>query len=118
MPVVARKEYIGVARDRVSTFNGMQLVYASWDHHLLFAAPFLLFVSPQMLFSELVHGPLNALVQPDPDAQKIDWTQVQWLKSNLQWTPDFNLSLAENGIGHKDQIRFQTPALQTLTAAE
>ena len=117
MPVKAKKEYIGVARDSVSNYKGMQIVYASWDHHLLFAAPFLLFVSPQMRFSELLSGPLSALLQADPDAQKIDWTQVQWMKSTEKWTPDFNKTLAENGIGHKDQIRFQTPALRTLTVA-
>lgn len=118
MPVVSTKEYIAVPRDRVENYHGNQLVYASWDHHQLFAAPFLLHVAPQMLFRELVEGMLTALVQPDPDAQKIDWKKVEWLKSNQPWTPDFERSIADNGIGHKDQIRFRTPGLNSLSAAD
>lgn len=114
MTVAAIKEYVGVPRDRVENFNGKQLVYASWDHHLLFAAPFLLCVTPQTTFRELVEGPLSALVQPDPDGAAIDWAKVEWRKSNQPWTPDFDRSLADNGIGHKDQIRFRTPGLTTL----
>ena len=108
MTVKSTKEYLGVPRDRVANFHGKQLVYASWDHHLLFAAPFLLCVPPQTSFRELVEGPLAALVKPDPDAAAIDWREVEWLKSNQPWTPDFDASLADNGIGHKDQIRFRT----------
>ncbi len=44
MAVAAIKEYVGVPRDLVANFNGKQLVCASWDRHLLFAAPFLLCV--------------------------------------------------------------------------
>lgn len=117
MPVAAIKEYIGVPRDSVVNFHGKQLVYASWDHHLLFAAPFLFCVPPQMMFRELVEGPLTALMQPDPDAASVDWTKVEWLKSNQPWTPDFERSLADNGIGHKDQLRLRTPGLKSLSAA-
>lgn len=114
MPVTATKEYVGVSRDTVANFNGKQLVYASWDQHLLFAAPFLICVPPETTFRELVNGPLTALTQPDPDAAQIDWAQVQWLKSNQPWTPNFEGSLTDNGIGHKDQIRFRTPGLNSL----
>jgi phenol hydroxylase P4 protein len=117
MPVSALKEYIGVPRDSVDKFLGQQLVYASWDHHLLFAASFLLCVPPKMSFRDLVEGPLTALIQPDPDAAKVEWTKVEWLKSNQPWKPRFDLSLADNGIGHKDHIRFRTPGLNTLSAA-
>lgn len=117
MPVIALKEYIGVPRDLVVNFHGKQLVYVSWDQHLLFAAPFLLCVPPEMLFGELLAGPLTALVQADPDAGALDWKQVQWLKSNQPWVPDPGLSLADNGIGHKEQIRFRTPGLNTLSAS-
>ena len=117
MPVAAIKDYTAVPRDLVSNFNGKQLVYASWDRHLLFAAPFLLCVPPEMPFGELVSGPLATLVQADPDAAAIDWSAVEWLKSNQPWTPDFAASLAANGIGHKDQIRFRTAGVNTLSAA-
>lgn len=117
MPVASLKEYIGVPRDTVDKFVGKQIVYVSWDRHLLFASPFLICVPPQMTFRQFVEEPLKMLVQPDPDAEAVDWTKVQWLKSNQPWKPKFDLSLKDNGIEHKDQIRFQTPGLNTLSAA-
>ena len=117
MPVAATREYVGVPRDVAANFHGKQLVYVSWDRHLLFAAPFLLCVPPEMSFRELLDGPLAMLFQPDQDAAAIDWTQVEWLKSNQPWTPDFNRSLADNGIAHKDQIRLRTPGLNSLLPA-
>ncbi|ACO79237.1 Multi-component phenol hydoxylase, gamma subunit; LapO [Azotobacter vinelandii CA] len=114
MPVTARKTYLGVPRDRVENFHGKQLVYVSWDHHLLFAAPFLLCLSPQTPFGDLVQKALLPLLQADPDAAAIDWRQVEWLKDNRPWTPDFGRSLADNGIGHKDQLRLRTPGLDSL----
>ncbi|MBN9695139.1 MAG: phenol hydroxylase subunit P4 [Zoogloea sp.] len=117
MTVAAIKEYLAVPRDRVENFHGKQLVYVSWDRHLLFAAPFLLCLPPETPFRELVNGPLAMLLQADPDAAAIDWTKVEWLKSNQPWTPDFDASLAANGIGHKDQLRLRTAGLNSLLAA-
>lgn len=117
MSVKSIKDYEGVPRDLVANFHGKQLVYASWDHHLLFAAPFLLCVPPEMTFREMVDGPLTALIQADPDAGAVDWQKVTWLKSNQPWTPNFDATLAANGIAHKDQIRFATPGLNSLLAA-
>ncbi len=116
MPVVALKEYVGVARDRVENFNGKQLVYVSWDHHLLFAAPFLLCLPPQTTFAELIQVALEPLLQADPDTAAINWRTVQWLKGNQPWVPDFDLSLTDNAIGHKDHLRFSTPGLNTICA--
>jgi phenol hydroxylase P4 protein len=117
MAVTSLKEYIGVPRDTVANFNGKQLVYASWDQHLLFAAPFLTCVPPGMKFKEWVEGPLTALIQPDPDAKRVDFSKVEWLKSNKAWSPKFEASLADNGVVHKEQIRFRTPNLNTLRDA-
>lgn len=117
MAVVSTKPYVGVPRDLVANFNGKQLVYACWDQHLLFASPFLFCVPPEMSFREWVDGPLSALIQPDPDALAVDWSKVEWLKSNKPFTPDFDASLAANGIGHKEQLRFITPGLNSLLAA-
>ena len=117
MPVTSLKSYVGVSRDRVENYNGQQLVYASWDHHLLFASPFILCVSPQMTFGELVAQRLKPLVQADPDAAAVDWQAVQWLKSNQPFTPAFDRTLAENGIAHKEQIRWRTPGLNSLMQA-
>ncbi len=117
MSTVALKEYVGVPRDHVTNFHGKQLVYVSWDHHLLFAAPFLLCVSPQMTFREVIEGPLAALLQADSDIAALDWGKVEWLKSNQPWVPNFDSSLLHNEVRHKDQIRLRTPNLNTLCAA-
>lgn len=117
MTVAARKEYVGVPRDVVANFHGKQLLYVSWDQHLLFAAPFLLCLPPETRFGDIVAGPLSQLLQADPDAAAIDWAKVEWLKRGRPWTPDFAKSLAENGVTHKEQLRFRTPGLNSLMSA-
>ncbi|MBK5001668.1 phenol hydroxylase [Pseudomonas sp. S31] len=114
MPVAAITDYIAVPRDRVENFNGKQLLYVSWDRHLLFGAPFLFCVPPTTNFRELVEGPLTALLQADPDAAALDWESVQWLREGQPWTPDWNASLVSNGLTHKDQLRFISPGLNSL----
>lgn len=114
MTVTARKPYVGVPRDSMGNFHGNQLVYVSWDRHLLFASASIYCVSPQMTFREFVENAVAAIVAPDPDASRIDWRKVEWLKSNEPWVPDFDATLAANGIRHKDQIRFRTPGLNSL----
>jgi phenol/toluene 2-monooxygenase (NADH) P4/A4 len=116
MAVVARKEYVGVARDVVENFAGKQLVYVSWDRHLLFASPFMLCLEPSMKFGDMVHGPLTMLMGPDPDAGQVEWTRVEWFRANKAFVPDFDKTLAENGVMHKDQLRMHTPGMNTLGA--
>ncbi len=116
MSVTARAPYDFMPRDRVENFHGNQIVYASWDHHLLFAAPFLICIPPETPFRALLDGPLAELLKLDPDAEKIDWSKVEWLKGGQPFTPDFDRSLAENGIAHKELLRFRTPGLNSVTA--
>lgn len=117
MTVTATKPYLGQPRDRAEAFGDKQLVYVAWDRHLLFAASFMLSVTPSMRFGDLVHGPISALIAIDPDAAAIDWTAVRWRLGDQPWVPDFERSLADNGIGHKMELRFETPGLNTLCAA-
>ena len=117
MTVAALKKYVAVPRDRVENFDGKQIVYVSWDQHLLFAAPFLLCLPIETPFKDLVEGMLTALLQPDPDAALIDWTKVEWSKGSKPWVPDFSKSLAANDIAHKSQLRFRTPDLNSLMPA-
>lgn len=116
MAVTSLKIYEGVPRDRLENYHGNQLVFLSWDRHLLFAAPFIFCVSPDSTFRDLVDETIVPRIQADPDAGNVDWSKVEWMKSNQPWTPDFKVSLAANGIRHKDQIRFRTPGLNTLGA--
>lgn len=114
MTVAARKEYVGIPRDRVENFHGKQLVFVSWDHHLLICAPIMFCLTPETSFGELVEGHLQPLLQADPDAAALDWSKVEWLKEGQPWVPDFAASLAANGIGHKEQLRMRTPGLSSL----
>ena len=114
MAVKSTKEYIGVPRDVVEKFNGRQLVYVSWDHHLLFAAPFLICVPPETTFGEMLEQSLKPLLAPDSDSEKIDWSNVSWLMANEPFSPDYDASLADNGIVHKANLRMQTPGLNSV----
>ncbi|ENO79324.1 multi-component phenol hydoxylase subunit gamma LapO [Thauera sp. 27] len=114
MTVAARKEYVGIPRDRVENFKGNQLVFISWDHHLLLSAPIMFCMSPQARFGELIETHLMPLLQSDSDTASIDWSKVEWLKEGQPWVPDFAASLAANGIGHKEQLRMRTPGLNSL----
>jgi phenol hydroxylase P4 protein len=114
MAVKSTKPYHGVPRDSVGNFLGNQIVYFSWDHHLLFAASFQLVVPQGMTVRQLIEGPLSALLAPDPDAASIDWTRAGWLKSGRPWVPDLDRSLVENGVAHKELLRLQTPGLNAL----
>ncbi len=67
-------------------------------------------------------GALAAQILPGiygyhPDFAKIDWSQVQWFKSGKPFQPDSAKTLAENGIGHKDLIRFRTPGLTGISGS-
>lgn len=117
MTVRSTKEYVGVPRDVQANFNGNQIVFVCWEQHLLFAAPFMIVVPPEMKFLELVAGPLSGLMQPDPDAAAVKWEEVEWLKSNQPFRPDFNASISENGIGHKEQLRFRSKGKNTFLEA-
>jgi phenol/toluene 2-monooxygenase (NADH) P4/A4 len=117
MTLTSTKPYVGVPRDVVQNFNGKQIVYVCWDHHMLFATPLMLIVEPGMSFGDLLNNVVKPLIQPDPDGAAVDLGQVAWLKSNQAWKPDFAASLAANGIVHKEQLRFSTPGLNSLLAA-
>lgn len=113
MSVAAVKEYIGVPRDVEANFNGLRLIYVTWDHHLLFAAPFCCPVPPGTKFEDFTKV-IAGIIAPHPDAAKVDWSKVEWFKSYQPWKPDFNKTIAENGITHKEFLRFRTPGLNGL----
>lgn len=117
MAVKSTKPYIGVPRDAVANFNGKQIVYVCWDRHLLFATPFMTVVEPGMRLRDYLENVVKPLMQPDPDAAAVDLARAEWVKDNRPWQPDFDASLAANGVVHKEQIRFRTPGLNSLLAA-
>lgn len=114
MPVKALQPYEFAAQDRLENFHGNQLLNIGWDEHLLFTAPHTLPLPPGMPFSVFAAEVLPKIYGYHPDFARIDWTTVQWLKSGQAWTPDPAMSLLDNGLRHKDVLRFRTPGLRGL----
>jgi phenol hydroxylase P4 protein len=110
MSVVALHKYEIPARDGRENFPA-PLLYIGWEEHLMFCAPFCLPLPPNLPFGALATAVLPGVYGDHPDFARIDWAKVQWFKSGQPWTPDPAKSLAANGLGHKDVIRFRTPGL-------
>lgn len=100
-------------QDTVDQFPA-PLLYIGWEDHKMFCAPFCVPMPPTTLFGDLVKDALPGFFGAHPDFARIDWDQVQWIKSGQPWQPDATLSLAANGLGHKSLIRFRTPGLTGL----
>jgi len=111
MPVKAIKDYPLRVADSVDKFHGNIMLFVGWDQHLMFCAPFAWALPPAMRFGDLIEGIFPASFGAHPDFALIDWSKVEWLKSGKPWATDVNKSLAENGLGHKDCLRFRTPGL-------
>lgn len=109
--------YVGIAKDGVENFHGNQLVYVGWDHHLMFCAPICLPLPPDMPFQALIGEVLPGAYGLHPDFQNIEWDQVQWTLDQEPFTPDLEKGLADNGVGHKSVIRFDTPGLDGLSGS-
>ncbi|EYS97342.1 phenol hydroxylase [Cupriavidus sp. SK-4] len=114
MPVVSIGDYAFEAADREAVFHGNRLLYIGWDGHLLFCAPHCLPFPPLMPLREVVDKVLPGVYGYHPDFARIDWGQVQWLRGGQPWQPELDRSLEENGLGHKDVIRFRTPGLDGI----
>lgn len=114
MATIATKPYPMRPVDGIEHYHGNQLVYWSWDHHLMFAAPFITCPSPSAPMIEFLESTIRPLIAPDPDAARLDWTQVEWVRDHEPITIDVSKSFSENGIGHKDLLRFRTPGMNTL----
>jgi phenol/toluene 2-monooxygenase (NADH) P4/A4 len=106
----ARAAYDFPARDVRENFPA-PLLFIGWEDHLMFASPFCLPLPPDTPFGALASAVLPGIYGYHPDFAKIDWSAVQWFKSGQPWSPDNAKTLAENGLKHKDAIRFRTPGL-------
>ncbi len=114
MTVKALAEYAYESRDALEKFKGKQLLYVNWEKHRMFSRPFVLALPPETLFSVIIDKFITDCYSYHPDFSHIDWGQVVWQNSNTVFTPDRTKSLKDNGIGHKDLIRFTTPGLNGL----
>ena len=117
MSVAAIGSYEFKPRDAHENYKGKQLLFINWEKHRMFSRPFVIAVDPSMKFSELIEKYVVPAFSFHPDFEKIDWSKVTWQNSNTQFTPDLAKSLSDNGIGHKDLIRFTTPGLNGLAGS-
>ena len=110
-------DYPVMQQDLENRFHGKRLVYLSWENHLMFAAPFCVPLPPTLPFGALVRDVLPDLYGEHPEFESIDWHRTQLSNSGRRFLPDFGKSIQHHGIGHKDLIRFRTPALEGTRAA-
>lgn len=107
------RTYPHLQKDTVDKFPA-PLLYIGWEDHLMFCSPLCAPMPPTMKFGDMLVGALLEFYGAHPDFAKIDWTKAEWFKSGKPWQPDAEKTLAENGLGHKDVIRFRTPGLTGL----
>lgn len=113
MSISAIGSYEFQAQDGVDRFPA-PLLYVAWDEHLMFCAPHCVLAPPQLPFAEFFQSVFAAMYDQHPDFPRIDWSRVNWFKNGEFWFPRGDLSLAQNGIVHKDLIRVLTPGLSGI----
>ncbi|MDO6513297.1 MULTISPECIES: phenol hydroxylase subunit P4 [Neptuniibacter] len=118
MPIHAiTPEYKGEVLDKLENFNGNQVVYVGWDHHLMFCAAFAYPLPPEMPFRALLDDVMPEAFSLHPEFSKINWDKAEWLLDGQPFIPQLNASLIDQGIGHKSLLRFQTPELKGVQEA-
>lgn len=98
-------------RDLPENFHGNIVVGVHWEGHLSYTFPVVFPLPPTMPFGALVKDVIAPYYADHPNAAKIDWTKVEWVIDNVNKKPDFNASLADNGVRMKSLIRFTMPGV-------
>lgn len=118
MSVTAIGEYPPIIKDGVENFHGNIMVIIGWDRHVMVSSPMAFPLPPGMPFGALVAEVIPAAYGPEPDFGSIEWDKTEWLLDDGPFSPDFDKSLEENGIGHKSVVRFKTPGLNGIGGFE
>lgn len=106
--------YAGEPLDKVENFNGKQVVYIGWDHHLMFCAPFAFPLPPEMPFRALIDEVIPGAFGRHRDFSEVKWNEVIWHLNGEPFEPQPEDSLIDQGIDHKSIIRFATPGLNGI----
>ena len=114
MAVAALGTYEFESSDALARYKGKQLLYVNWEKHRMFSRPFVIALPPEAPFSVLLERYIPDAYSFHPDFPRIDWSAVIWQNSEAVFQPDPAKSLKDNGIGHKDLVRFTTPGLDGL----
>lgn len=114
MTVKSIGEYQFRPLDLQENFHGQQLLYISWDRHLMYCAPFAFLVEPAQTFAELIDLVLKPAIAAHPDSTCADLRSAIWYLNDKPFQPDFDASLMANGVRHKDMLRLDTPGLDGI----
>lgn len=114
MAVTAIRSYSFEPLDVAAHFGGARILYAGWDRHMMFASPYAWPLPPDLRFAHFVAGPLAQAFGQHPDWERIDWTGAIWTKNGEPFVPAMDRSIADNGLIHKDSLRFSTPGLDGI----
>lgn len=118
MPVYALNPgYQGERMDRVENFHGNQVVYLGWDEHRMFCAAKAFPLPPSMPFAALIENIMPEAFGQHPEFSQINWDTAEWLLDGEPFKPQADVSLADQGVGHKSLIRFKTPELKGYQGA-
>ena len=101
MAVKSLNGYVDIVRDSVENFHGNQLVYVDWLYHRLYTAAAAFPLPPEMPFGALMQEVIPSLYGTHPEYDQLNWAEVEWELDGKSFTPDPELSLKENGVGHK-----------------
>lgn len=117
MTIHAIRDYPTQSKDREENFHGARLFFIGWDKHLMFYAPLSLCLPQDMPFQAVLTQVLAQAYGDHLEFREIDWSVTTWLKNGLPWQPELDASLVDNGLHHKDLIRFQTSGLAAFNQA-
>ncbi len=117
MTITTLAPYDFPSSDALERYKGKQLVFVWWERHRMFSRPFVVAVPPATTFGAIVKKQLTDCFSYHPDFAQIDWDKAIWHNGKTEFKPDFDKSLADNGIGHKDLIRLTTPGLDGIAGS-
>ena len=107
-------DYHGKYRDQLGNFHGNQILNLAWDRHQMFCSPVALPVPPDMPFRKVIEELIPGAYSLHPEFGDIDWSAAQWHLNGEPFTPNMDVSLADQGIDHKSIVRFATPGLNGI----
>ena len=80
----------------------------------MFCAALAFPLPPEMPFAAITGELLPQFYAPHPDFTQVDWSTVRWTLDGVEFVPQPDVAIGEQGIGHKSLLRFWTPGLSGL----
>lgn len=107
MAVIALKEgYEFPSRSRQELYGDDQLVHVMWRNNRMFAAAATFRAPKAMPFADFIGGLVDPWAGSDP--KFVSGSNKGWTLDGDPWNPDPAGALADQGVGHKSLITFET----------